>query len=376
MGKRGGRTYTAAVLATMTLALAACGSESQSASAASAPASFFGVVPQTNLTSDDYKRMGNGKVGTLRPIISWSAIDPTAAADDESWGSFDPIVLEAATNGIEVQPFVYGTPEWVSKGIDHCNGSTAKCGAYAPKSKAALAEFQTFVGKLVDRYGPNGDFWTENSDVPKDPIEVWQILNEMNSKTFYLPKPSAKGYAKVLAAAHEAISARDPQAQVVLGGMAELAGSHKAIPGSEYLEQLYDVKGVKDDFDGVAPHPYGASIGKVTSQIDLYRQVMKKAHDSGASMYVTEIGAGSAGGGNALNLGESGQAKLLKQIYQYFLKQRNKLNVEAVDWFSWMDSKTSICSWCASSGLLTTSGKAKKSYKAYTKLSGGSPSKH
>ena len=155
----------------------------------------------------------------------------------------------------------------------------------------------------------------------------------------------------------------------------ELAGSHKAILGSEYLAKLYKVKGVKDTFDAVAPHPYGATLGKVTSQIDLYRQAMKKAHDSGASMYVTEVGAGSKKGGSSLNRGKKGQATLLRDIYKYFAKQRNKLHVEAVDWFSWQDSPTSICSWCSSSGLLTTSGQAKPSYKEFTKLTGGSTAK-
>ena len=41
-------------------------------------------------------------------------------------------------------------------------------------------------------------------------------------------------------------------------------------------------------------------------------------------MYVTEVGAGSASGGNPLNRGTKGQAKLLKQIYKYFLKQREQ----------------------------------------------------
>ena len=41
-------------------------------------------------------------------------------------------------------------------------------------------------------------------------------------------------------------------------------------------------------------------------------------------MYVTEVGAGSASGGNPLNRGEQGQANLLKDIYKYFLKKRQR----------------------------------------------------
>ena len=103
----------------------------------------------------------------------------------------------------------------------------------------------------------------------------------MNSETFFAPKPSAKHYAKLLAAADDAIQSRDPSAEIVLGGMPELAGSHKAIPGSEYLADLYKVKGVKDDFDGVAPHPYGGDARQGhRARSRSYRKVMKQAGDS------------------------------------------------------------------------------------------------
>ena len=51
-------------------------------------------------------------------------------------------------------------------------------------------------------------------------------------------------------------------------------------PGSEYLAELYDVKGASKNFDGVAPHPYGKSINKVSGQVDLYREVIKDARDT------------------------------------------------------------------------------------------------
>ena len=88
-------------------------------------------------------------------------------------------------------------------------------------------------------------------------------------------------------------------------------------------------------------------------------------------MYVTEIGAGSKKAATRSTVGEKGQAKLLKKIYKYFLKQRNKLHVEAVDWFSWQDSKTSICSWCSSSGLLTDERPGEAVLQGVHKLTGG-----
>src|SRR5688500_507132 len=110
----------------------------------------------------------------------------------------------------------------------------------------------------------------------------------------------------------------------------------------------------------------------MTSQVEKYRKVMKRSGDAGADLYATEVGAGSANGGSSLNRGKQGQAKLLKDIYKYFEKKQKSFNVQVVHWFSWQDATVSICDWCKTSGLLTKTGKAKPSYKAFTRLTGGS----
>src|ERR1044072_9109372 len=144
-------------------------------SAAKEPASFYGVASQTNLGAADFARMGQGKVGALRIIVNWSAIDPTAAAGDNNWSSVDPLVFEAANKALDNQK---------------CKG--AKCVIYAPKTAAGLAAWGTFVGEFVDRYGENGVFWTGHPEVPKNPIDVIQVWNEQNSESFFAPKPGAK----------------------------------------------------------------------------------------------------------------------------------------------------------------------------------------
>jgi hypothetical protein len=345
---------------------------SPAAQAAKAPADFYGVSPQTPIFGGDVDRMGAAKVGVMRIIINWAAVDKTAADGDNDWSSVDGIMLEAARNGIELQPFIFGSPSWVAQSLDNRSCSGDKCVTFAPKSAAALAAWQKFVGEAVARYGPGGTFFTENPAVPQVPITDWQAWNEMNSKTFFAPKPNVKQYAKLLKAFNTGVKAQDPRANVLLGGMAELAGSRKAIPGPGYLTDLYDVKGITKSFDGVSIHPYGASVKKIQSSTELFTDVIKQAKDKKVGVWVTEIGAGSDKGGNALNKGKKGQAKLLTDGYKYFLKVRKKLNIQAVDWFSWQDAQTAICSWCASSGLLDLAGNAKPSLKAFVKLTGGS----
>ena len=246
--------------------------------------------------------------------------------------------------------------------------SAGPCDAYAPRRRAALEAWTEFTGAAVDRYGPGGDFWSENPQLPRRPIRAWQIWNEQNSKTFYSPQPTVKGYAKLLDAAAGAIRSRDRKADVVLGGMAELAGSRKAIPGHEYLHDLYDRRGAKRDFDGVAIHPYGAKASSVEAQAELFVSESRDAHDPNVGLWVTETGWGSSTGANPLEVGPSGQAQRLGEVYRWFAHERNRLNVKTVVWFSWRDSATSICAWCANSGLLTQSGNPKPAFRMFKRL--------
>jgi hypothetical protein len=342
------------------------------AQAAKAPADFYGVVPQTTIFGSDLQRMGTAKVGVMRIIMNWGAIDQTSADNDNNWSSIDALMIGAAQNGIEIQPFIFGTPAWVAQTLDNRSCTGFDCATFAPKSPEAIAAWQKFTTEAVQRYGPGGTFFQENPGVPNLPIKDWQAWNEMNSKSFFAPKPSTKQYASMVKAFDTAVKSVDPSANTLLGGIPELAGSRKAIPGDEYLADFYDIKGISKSFDGVAIHPYGSTIKKVQSSTELFADVIKQARDKKVGLWVTEIGAGSKNGGNALNKGKKGQATLLTDSYKYFEKARKKYNIQAVDWFSWQDQQTAICSWCASSGLLTTTGGTKPSLKAFVKLTGGS----
>lgn len=383
-------------------------------SAFAVPRSFFGVAPQTALNSEDIDRMGRGKIGTLRIYVPWAAVDPTEGQGGYDWSGIDPIVRDATRNGVDVLPFLYGTPDWVARGLDGRKCSGSRCLFFAPSSKAALGAWQSFVGAAVGRYGRGGEFWEDTGappppDPPPDPpppcplpvlpcsslgrtalgagaaervapcgcttprpIRAWQIWNEQNSASFYKPKPAPKAYAKLLGSAAKAIRARDRKADVILGGMAGLDGVPKAITARAYLAKLYQVRGVKQDFDGVAPHPYGAQLSGVKDEVEMFRSEMKKAGDAGAGLWITEIGWGSDEGGHPLNRGREGQAKRLGQAYRYFKAKRGKLNVKSVTWFSFEDSPVSICEWCGNSGLFEQGLVEKPSWRALTKLTGGS----
>jgi hypothetical protein len=358
----------------LAIVLAPASSAATQPSTAVVPNTFFGVAPQTTLTDSEFDRMAQGHVGTLRILLNWSSIDGTPA-DDNNWSSIDPIVASAAQNGISVLPFIFGTPEWVVNNLDHRACQPQTCGLFAPSSPAALAEWQRFLREAVERYGPGGEFFTDNPSLPVLPITDWQLWNEQNSFSFYKPKVNPSSYAKLVRAGSTAIRSVDPAATILLGGM---FGTPEGVKNPKvfawnYLRKLYRVPGIASSFDAVAVHPYAAKMSKVIQQTRLMHREMVRAHDP-AEMWITEVGWSSSSGDNPLERGKRGQASRLRDVMTYYIGHQAALNVQNVTWFAWRDlAGTPICQWCAKAGLFAAGALTPKpAWNALMAYTGGS----
>jgi len=368
---RAGSLYVG-LLAAAVSAVAAIGA---AGAHAAVPPTFFGVMPQGPLEAADYERMGEANVGVLRFELRWAAIDPTPADGDYDWSSADEVVAGAARNGVATLPFVASAPSWVLR-LDGHNCDPGKCPPYGPRSAAALSAFRSFMTAATQHYGPGGHFWDAHPELDEIAVGDWQIWNEQNSPTFWRPKPNVKAYAKLLDAAHDAITKVDPKAELLLGGMfgTPLGGRKPALSSWDFLAKLYRQPGVKRDFEAVATHPYASKFSKVVDQLELLRDEIERAHDREASLWITELGWASGGPPNPLNRGLQGQADRLTEAYRYLIRKRRKLRIEGLTWYSWRDNSATdvgLCEWCPESGLLTEERDRKPSYDAFTKLSGG-----
>ncbi len=78
-----------------------------------APKGFFGIVPQTPVTEKDAEYMKAGGIEAVRTPLIWPAVQPTKKGP-YNWGAFDPVVEEAARQGLSVLPFIIATPKWVA----------------------------------------------------------------------------------------------------------------------------------------------------------------------------------------------------------------------------------------------------------------------
>jgi hypothetical protein len=317
MRHRSWRLGPGAVIATASVLFAI----STAAARPAVPPAFFGVVPQGPLSAQDFDRM-HGAVGTLRISVFWFQCEPQPRQYDFS--ALDEVVGAAAEQGIDVLPVVWGSPAWLASNVARPPLATAQ----------ARHAWALFLRRLVERYGPGGTFWIGRERRP--PIRRWQIWNEPNFLLFWRPRPSPRGYARLLAISAGAIRGADPGAQVVMGGVAPV---NAGLSTSGFLRRLYEVPGVRRNFDLAAVHPYAATVAGVRSGIERIRAVMKAAGDRTKGLLVSELGVASTGSiPSDFVLGVGGQADFLRRAFGLLLHERRRWRVAGVDWFSWQDA--------------------------------------
>jgi hypothetical protein len=354
-----------------------------------APKGFFGIGPQTVLTEKDVKYMKAGGIEAIRWPMLWGAIQPTKKGGYK-WEVFDPIVEEAARQGLSVLPFILATPHWLAK-----KETTLPIGN-ATQRKAYTA----FLRAAVERYGPGGDFWVEHSprrireeqerqaqgpvyELPGAklkpiakpmPIKSWQVWNEANF--FYFAYPiSPHNYARLLKLSTPVIKRAEPGAKVILTGLfgRPSAGAKRGMYASRFLEGIYKVTGIKRYFDGVALHPYAINSEQLEEIVEEVHQVTVENRDR-VPLYVTEMGWGSQNDYhiNAFEHGIRGQVEELKSAYTYLLQNRSRLDLKQVYWFSWKDLPES-CTFCDSVGFFHTGYgfRAKPAWRAFVQITGG-----
>ena len=355
------------------LAVLACTAAPAPASAA-VPDGFWGVVPINDLQGPEFVKMGRGGVATLRHLTLWPLIEPKR--DEYNWSGLDYVAANSAENGIEVLPFLYGTPEWARGG---CKGLAEDvCERYPPLKKNAAAAWQDFLRDFVERYGPQGSFWsnpTDSYDPPYVPITQMQIWNEPSSLTYWKPKPKPKQYAKLVRLSSAAINSVDPSVEVVLAGIFPSPEGGKQFRFTNFLERFYDARGIKKSFDIAAFHPYAATLGRLRNQIQTIRRAMREGGVGGKRLWVSEIGWGSdpPQPGRPLIKGVDGQRSLLEQSFKLLEARRTGWKIEGVLWYSWRDPGIAYenCPFCSSSGLFKENGEPKPSWHAFVQLTGG-----
>jgi polysaccharide biosynthesis protein PslG len=342
--------------------------------AQAAPRSFFGIVPQAILSEEDARYMRAGGIGSIRLGIGWESVQPSRRGGF-NWEGTDREIATAASQGLQVLPFLSGVPRWLS----HKNTTLPI------DSGRAREGWKAFVNAAVKRYGPGGEFWAEHTPAAanKDgivirrplPIRTWQVWNEANF--FYFAYPvSPTRYARLLKLTYGAIKSADPRAQILLSGLFGEPDEHgrRGMAAADFLAALYKVPGIKHYFDDVALHPYAFHVEDLEAMVEDMRAVVLENHDARAGLYITEMGWGSQNDPNVVSFeqGVAGQARELRGAYRYMLRNRYRLNLKAAYWFTWKDSRY-YCNFCDSVGFFRETERyhAKPAWHAFVGITGG-----
>jgi Glycosyl hydrolase catalytic core len=335
--------------------------------AVNAPPQFFGVnYTAMTLAQKDVQRMARGGIRNVRWTFSWPQIRrPNGRLD---WSATDRTVGDLAAKGIRVLPVLYGSSPFLSPLIN----------APPLNSPAARQEWELFLAAAVARYGPGGAYWTEprlypsqHPDRPPVPVRAWQVWNEPNLKSHFLPHPSPRRYARLLEISHRAITEVDPQATVLFAGM---PGFSKDIDGWRFLDRVYGAPGAGETFDAVALHPYATNLHQVRAEVERVRRVMARHGDRLTPLWITELSWGSDPPSRfGLTKGLEGQKRMLRRSFALFSRERRHWRIPHVFWYELRDPRVGGgCSFCASAGLFSHDFQPKPAWRVFRRFTGGS----
>ena len=305
-------------------AVAAMAATTVPAAAAATPSSFFGVMadgpllgPGVDLDAEA-RLMRSSGVRSMRVAFYWRELQPVQGRPTD-FASTDRIVASAAQAGVTVFPVLVRAPAWATGG-DEREGAVPDASAYA-----------AFVTEAVRRYGPDGTFWAERPDLPNQAIRSWQVWNEPDITRYWAGAPWAPTYVVLLRAARAAIKAADPRAQVVAAGLTNKSWID--------LGKLYKAGG-RRHFDAAAIHPFSRRVKNVVQIVKLARREMRRRGDRRKPLILSELSWSSGKGQSTFNYGwettERGQARKVTQALTALARNRRRLGIGTVYWYTWL----------------------------------------
>lgn len=328
---------------------------------AAAPPGFVGMVSEDTIAGSPSYRdqqlqaMHARGVTLLRQTFDWSQIERKRGVFDFS--RYDGLVGAAAQAGITVMPILFNPPAFRSS---RPRRSKVR-GTFPPKRMADMGRFATAAAK---RYGPTGSFWVANPMLPRVPVQTWQVWNEPNLAVYWRPKPSAKGYVRLLAAVSRGLKRVDRRAEVVSAGLPQ---SRAGVPLKRYVTAMLNA-GAAEWMTTLAVNPYAPQPKGVLAILRGARSVLNAHHGRRVGLRATELGWSDVGPGSPYKAGRAGQAARLSTLIRTLGRQRRSLKLRGFVYFNWKDAVPYPGFhdfWGLHTGLLTKSGTAKRALAAF-----------
>jgi len=306
----------------------------------------------------NFRRLG---ITWIRFSITWAVVQPVRDGPYH-WGRYDRAVAEADAYGLHVDAQADFSAPWAE--APGCHAAYDECQPSSPRLYATYAA-------AIARH-----FWHG--------ISAEEIWNEPNNVTFWHPAPDPAFYARMLKAADIAIKAADPQMVVISGGLAPEADNGTDFSALTFARDMLN-DGANGYFDAFGIHPYSypalpdqyepwSAWSQLAQTTPSLRSVLAANGDRKVPIWITEVGAPTAGPGPAVGCGVSApdvphsghdsqclQAAALTQVVR---DERSLPWLGPAFIYSFQDLGTGRASRSQSFGVLTARGKAKASYFA------------
>lgn len=289
--------------------------------------------------------------------IMWADVEPANTTPEHyNWADYDARLQAAGDAGFQTIAILLYNPSWAA---------TLPGGNI---DKVPLSEFTEFVAATVTRY--------------KDPpynVKYWEIYNEPDNTWLKYAQldwwgnwgHDAAGYVLILQAAYTTIKSIDPQAQVLLGGLAYDWFTDDSTPGPFARSFLADVLalGGGDYFDILSFHYYPCFRWRWDSQgpglrgkANELRETMR-AHGVVKPLVVTETGWPY----DSMHWGITDPEHLLQPRYvaKPYIEALMMGDMPFVIWFPFRDHDPGY-----TNGFMDYYGTLRQSYQALLTLTG------
>ena len=256
-----------------------------------------------------------------REQFNWDVIEPSDVKpeNDEQfqWDAYDGVIDAYEKAGITPVGLLTYSTSWAS-----ANSAASNYEFYPPDINA----WKNYVKNVAEHYAGR--------------VEYWEIWNEPNHSGFW--QGTDAEYIELLIAAIEKIKQGNPDAKIILGGV---AGTDY-----DYIDAVYDALEAStladpSDIDIVAVHPYrvigsnfnygpeATAPGLNTLDADLrsLRAVMRRHGQGSTPVWLTEVGWTTYTDG----VSDKEQAQLLMRLYTMALSIPG---VEKIFWYSFTDT--------------------------------------
>lgn len=198
------------------------------------------------------------KIQHLRCGFSWYEIEPERG--QFKWAHWDLLARVADESGITLLPYVCYTPDWAARSLDNVI-------AQPPRD---LSDYGRFMGRIAERY--------------RGRIHTWELWNEPDLDQW---EGTPEEFYQMIREAAAQVRRANPQAKIVLGGMARGPGDFfRELVRAGPLEQFIDIFAFHDYMESWMPE-------RLEETLPRWPEAMAELIDqrrSGAPLWLNEYG--------------------------------------------------------------------------------------